>query len=146
MIRINTFAETEQTTMSVDLYRTAKIKLELRVDTAGSLQNPLLEAGSILDYVNWLRTFDYIQLQMLNNPSKYGTLRGNTREIEAAWTNIGKMFGFIVRAQVERGRLDQVKIRAREECMNMKCAGVDGTVVCGGCMEARYCGRVSQNV
>ncbi|KAG9097242.1 hypothetical protein FRC06_007767, partial [Ceratobasidium sp. 370] len=80
------------------------------------------------EYSNWLKTLNYIRLQILNNPDKDESLRGNTKGAELAWMNVGKIFGFTDHAQKDKKRKGLPNARTVVECANPRCAGATDVV------------------
>ncbi|KAG8740224.1 hypothetical protein FRC10_004597, partial [Ceratobasidium sp. 414] len=85
---------------------------------AGALFTPRQPKSSTLaaklfadDYSNWFNTLNHIRLQILNNPDQEESLRGNAKGAELAWTNVGKIFGFVDRSQTDKKRKGIPKTR-----------------------------------
>ncbi|KAG8795862.1 hypothetical protein FRC12_008585 [Ceratobasidium sp. 428] len=90
---------------------------------------------------DWLHVLNYIRQQILNNPYKDESLRGNAQGAELAWTNVGRVFDFIDPTKEKKKGTEMI-------CSNPRCPkaeGIDTVAVCGRCLQARYCSRVCQN-
>ncbi|KAG9118785.1 hypothetical protein FRC07_006527 [Ceratobasidium sp. 392] len=77
------------------------------------------------EYSSWHNTLKYIRLQILNNPDRDESLRGNAAGAELAWTNVGKIFGFTER--MTRTNKSQTKLlgaHTSAECGNPRNAEI----------------------
>ncbi|KAG8795628.1 hypothetical protein FRC12_011974 [Ceratobasidium sp. 428] len=93
------------------------------------------------NHSDWLHMLYYIRQQILNNPHKDESLRGNAQGAELAWTSVGRVFNFTDPTKEKRKGTEMV-------CLNSRCPkaeGIDVVAVCGRCLQARYCSRMCQN-
>ncbi|KAG8684871.1 hypothetical protein FRC09_015095, partial [Ceratobasidium sp. 395] len=54
------------------------------------------------NHSDWLHVLYYIRQQILNNPHKDESLRGNAQGAELAWTSVGRVFNFTDPAKEKR--------------------------------------------